>query len=727
MSAARNGRLALVVDATLAAGGPAVAELCVVLAPEPHPATVMATPTASSGDPNFERLGTGSPPWWIAIGPLDSRSQGFLPGKLVTLRRVPVADPIAPLLTQPARSEHRPAAAHYTEPAWSRPALILVTALAAALMLVDVTRSGYGNSYYATGALAASRSWGAMFNNAADLGGFVSLDKGPLPDWLMGLSGRVFGFGSLSVMLPGALYGIATVLVLHDTVRRALGHEIAILAALMMALTPVAVLVGRYNAPDALLLALLVGAAWSVTVAVQTGHLRELLLCAILVGLAFNTKMLEAYLVAPALGLAYLLTARRSLRRRLLELALAASLTLFVSLLWFGAMMLVPASGRPYVGESSDNSWFQLILGGNGVERVTGSAGAFGRHLEGNLLYLSSSHISGQIAWLLPLALVGLVLGMLEARRSRRTSFAFGSYLLWGTWLLVGSLVLSFSAGTRHAYYTSLLAPAVATLAAAAIVTLWRSARASPTAASALALSITGTAAVSFAILTHAPDFVPWLRWIVLAGGAVAVAAILTRQRSTRDRAGVTLGLIATAVASLAGPAAYSLATAARGHSGYDPIAGPGPHHPAPTPVAERSGELTQPQSLALLTSYLLTHRDHARFIVAATDAKTADPIALASRQAVITIGGFSGSDPTPTPGQLAQLVGSGKLRYVLLDAARVMPTRPAQLAVAAPMWMQRHCTRIPSASITSPVGARAPHLRVQIYSELTLFECNHP
>jgi 4-amino-4-deoxy-L-arabinose transferase-like glycosyltransferase len=638
---------------------------------------------------------------------------------------VPVADPIVPLLRKPARVARRLPAARDTEPAWSRPALMLVTALATALMLVDVTRSGYGNSYYATGALAASHSWDALFKNAADLSGFVSLDKGPLPDWLMGLSGRAFGFGSLSVMLPGALYGIATVLVLHDTVRRALGHEIAILAALIMALTPVAVLVGRYNAPDALLLALLVGAAWSVTVAIQTGRVRGLALCAILVGLAFNTKMLEAYLVAPALGLAYLLTARRSLRRRLLELALAACLTLFVSLLWFGAMMLVPASGRAYVGESSDNSWFQLILGGNGVERVTGSAGAFGRHLEGNLLYLASAHVAGQIAWLLPLAFVGLALGLLKTRRSPLTSFVFGSYLLWGTWLLVGCLVLSFSAGTRHAYYTSLLAPAVATLAASAFVTLWRWARSSLRAASALAFSVIGTAAVSFAILAHAPGFVPWLRWIVLAGGAVAGAAILRRHRSRLHRGSVTLGLTATALASLAGPAAYSLATAGRGHSGYDPIAGPGPLHPAPATVGGRSWELTQPQSLALLTSYLSTHRDHTRFIVAATDAKTADPIALASRQAVITIGGFSGSDPTPTAGQIAQLVSRGQLRYVLLDAARITPK--SQRAVAAPAWVQRHCAAVPSSSITSRAGALPADLQVRLYSELTLFECNHP
>lgn len=660
---------------------------------------------------------------------MDSRIRGFLPGRLVTLSRVPVADPIAAPLHHPADRGPSPPLAGEDAPAWSRPALIAVVALAAVLMFLDTTRSGYGNSYYATGALAASHSWSALFYNAADLGGYVSLDKGPLPDWLMGLSGRAFGFGSFSVMVPNALYAIATVVVLHDTVRRALGHQVAIIAALIIALTPVAVLVGRYNAPDALLLALLVCAAWSLTVAVQSGRVRELLLCAMFVGLAFNTKMLEAYLVAPALVLAYLLAARRSLRRRLLELALAAGLTLSISLLWFGAMMLVPASGRPYVGESSENSWFQLILAGNGVERVTGSAGAFARHLAGNLLYLSSGHVAGQIAWLLPLALVGLGLGLLNTRRAPRATFAFGSYVLWGTWAMTGCAVLSFSAGTRHAYYTSLLAPALATLAAAALVTLWRASRRSQMAASALALSTIGTSVVSFAILANTPAFVPWLRWIVLACGALAAAAILAQRlrRSGRNRATVALALVAISVASLAGPAAYSLATAARAHTGYDPLAGPGSSgHNTPGSVAAHAAELTQPQSLALLTSYLVTHRHHTRFILAATDAKTADPIALASRQPVITIGGFSGSDPTPTADQLEQLVSAGQLRYVLLDASRVMSTRPTQRAIAGPVWVQRHCSRIPSASITAPASTRSSHLQAPIDSELALFECDH-
>lgn len=606
------------------------------------------------------------------------------------------------------------------EPSWSRPALIAILALSAGLMLIDVTRSGYGNGYYAVGALAASRSWGAMFHNAADLGGFISLDKGPLPDWLMGLSARLFGFGSFSVMVPDALYGIATVAVLHDTVRRALGHRIAILAALIMALTPVAVLVGRYNNPDALLLLLVVGAAWSLTVAVQWGRLRELLLCAVLLGLAFNTKMLEAYLVLPALVLAYLVSGPRSIHRRLAELTLAAALMLIVSLLWFAGMMLLAASGRPYVGDTTENSWFQLILEGNGVQRVTGSAGAFGRHADSNLLYLAGSHLAGQISWLLPLALVGLLLGLLTTWGSRRGSLAFGAYLLWGTWAVVGCLVLSFSAGTRHAYYTSLLAPAVATLAAGALVTLWRAARASRWAAMGLAIVLAGTASISFLVLADAPHFLPWLKWGVLACGGLAAAAVLLPQvdEALRRPATMTLATATAAVALLAGPAAYSLATVARSHTGSDPIAGPaldtGEPRPAPGALSSNPGALASASqldgSLPSLISYLRLHRGRARFLVAATYAMAADPIALATRQPVITVGGFTGLDPSPTLEQIKRLIGSGQLRFILLDGSYLSLTSRAQRANPVPRWAELHCPRVAGAS--------------QIASQLRLLAC---
>jgi len=635
--------------------------------------------------------------------------------------RVPQAQ--SPTLRSAGRVRRRLFRVGLSEPTWSRPALIAVGLLAAGLMLVDVTRSGYGNTYYAAGALAASHSWTALITNAADLGGYVSLDKGPLPDWMMGLSGRLLGFSSTSVMLPNALCGIATVLVLHDAVRRALGHEIALIAALIMALTPVAVLVGRYNTPDALLLLLVVCAARSLTLALESGRTRDLLLSGAFVGLAFNTKMLEAYLVAPALATAFLVAGQGSVRRRLGELAGAASVTLLISVAWFGAMMLVPASDRPYVGDSTDNSWFQLITGGNGLRRVTGTGSGFGSDLPGRLLRLFSHHVGGQIAWLLPLALIGLGLGLVTTLRSRRGTPAFGAYVLWGVWAVLVYLVFSLSVGVFHAYYTSLLAPAVATLAAAALVIMWRAVCASRVAALALAVAIGGTSVLSFVLLAHAGPFLPWLRWVVFVCGAIGAAGVLARhlRRSFRTAGTTLLTTGAAAVAVLAGPAAYAVATVGRAQTGYDAMAGPAvtESRPVAAPEMRSAGG-----SLAVYTRFLGAHRDGARYLVAATDARTADPIALATGQPVITVGGFGGADPTPALAELRRLLKSGQLRYVLLDRTREWPRSERLRAGSVPEWVKGHCALVPRAALTRGAADGPPGHSSRSMSTLILFAC---
>ncbi|MGH2914956.1 MAG: glycosyltransferase family 39 protein [Solirubrobacteraceae bacterium] len=162
-------------------------------------------------------------------------------------------------------------------------------ALTGVLVFWALTANGYANNWYAGGALAASRSWKALFDNAADLSGVVSIDKGPLSDWMMGLSGRILGFSSFSMLLPNALCGIASVVLLHDVVRRTLGHRAALLAALVLALSPVSVVMDRYNDPEALLALLLVASAWALVRALESGRFRHMLLCGAFVGLAFNT------------------------------------------------------------------------------------------------------------------------------------------------------------------------------------------------------------------------------------------------------------------------------------------------------------------------------------------------------------------------------------------------------------------------------------------------------
>jgi 4-amino-4-deoxy-L-arabinose transferase-like glycosyltransferase len=472
------------------------------------------------------------------------------------------------------------------DPAWERPALCLVALLAGALAFWGLTRNGYANTYYAEAAQAASHSWKAWLTNALDTSGSVSLDKGPLSNMLMGLSGRLFGFSSFSMLAPEALCGVGAVLLLHNTVKRTLGHRAALLAALMLALTPIFVAMSRFDNPDALLVLLEVAAAWALVRALQSGRMREVLLCGAFVGLAFNVKMLQAYLIVPALALTLLVAGQGTIRRRAGQLLAGGAAMFFVSFVWYGTMMSIPAADRPWVGDTTDNSWFSLIFGANGLSRVSGEnsgPGGGGVTFGGAAgpLRLFNSIVGGQIAWLLPLALVGLALGLWTYGRTSRTDLRRSAYLLWGGWAFVSWLVFSFSTGIFHPYYTTALAPAVAVLAAGGLVALWDRSRNSAPWTVALAASLIGTAALAAALLDRATGFVPFLAPAAMALAVLAACALLFARfvpaiasSATRNR--LALGAaVAGLVAMLAGPTAYSLATVGKTLSGGDPLAGP--------------------------------------------------------------------------------------------------------------------------------------------------------
>ncbi len=471
------------------------------------------------------------------------------------------------------------------DPAWERPALWLVALLAGALTFWGLARNGYANIYYAEAAQAASRSWTAWLTNAVDVSGSDSLDKGPLSNMLMGLSGRVFGFSSFSVLAPEALCGVGAVLVLHNTVKRTLGHRAAILAALMLALTPIFVAMSRFNNPDALLVLLEVCAAWALVRALQSGRTRHVLLCGLFVGLAFNVKMLQAYLIVPGLAATLPIAGQGTVRRRVGQLLAGGAAMLAVSFAWYATMMLIGAANRPWVGDTTDNSWFSLIFGANGLSRVSGeNSGPGGGATFGGAagpLRLFNSIVGGQIAWLLPLALVGLALGLWTSGRTSRTDLRRSAYLLWGGWAVVSWAVFSFSTGIFHPYYTTALAPAVAVLAASALVAMWDRSRGRAAWTVALAASPIGTAVLAAVLLDRATGFAPFLASTVMVLAVLAACVLLLARltpvlgsSSTRSR----LALAAAAaglVAMLAGPTAYSIATVGKTLSGGDPLAGP--------------------------------------------------------------------------------------------------------------------------------------------------------
>ncbi|MFF2349741.1 ArnT family glycosyltransferase [Kitasatospora sp. NPDC058115] len=509
------------------------------------------------------------------------------------------------------------------DPRWVRPALLALLAATAVLYLWGLSASGWANSFYSAAAQAGSQSWKAFFYGSSDAGNFITVDKPPLALWPMALAARVFGLSSWSVLAPQALMAVATVAVLYATVRRRFSPLAGLLTGAVFALTPVAALMFRFNNPDALLVLLLTLAAYGLLRAVEAAGTRWLVFTGVMFGLAFLTKTLQAFLVLPAFALVYLVVAPTGLWRRVRQLLAGGLATVVAGGWWVAVVELVPASARPYIGGSQDNSFLSLTFGYNGLGRLNGNetgsvgggrnrmpAGAeavFGGAPGGapaggppggtgggwgrtGLTRLFDGDIGGQIAWLLPAALILLVFGLWATRRHARTDTARTAFLVWGGWLLCTALTFSFMSGIFHQYYTVALAPAVAALVGMGVDGLWRARHRLPYAA-VLAGTLAVTAVWAYVLLGRSADFLPWLRPAVLAGGLLAAVALLAAgplaarlaRRADGGPAGssrlagrltAVAGLVGAA-AALGGPAAYAVETVGTPHQGSIVLAGP--------------------------------------------------------------------------------------------------------------------------------------------------------
>ncbi len=292
--------------------------------------------------------------------------------------------------------------------AWVRPSLIGLLGVSAVLYLWDLGASGWANAFYSAAVQAGSTSWKAFFFGSFDASNFITVDKSPASLWVMDLSARIFGVNSWSILVPQALEGVATVGFTYLIVRRWFPAAAALIAGATVALTPVAALMFRFDNPDALLVLLLTIATYAVVRAIEAGKTRWLVIAATLVGFAFLTKMLQAFLVVPAFGLVYLLVAPVSLRRRIIQLAVAAAVMVAASGWWVAIVQLTPAADRPYIGGSQDNSLLNLIFGYNGFGRLTGnetgSVGGIGTtgSMWGStgLGRLFNASFGGQVSWL---------------------------------------------------------------------------------------------------------------------------------------------------------------------------------------------------------------------------------------------------------------------------------------------------------------------------------------
>ncbi len=473
------------------------------------------------------------------------------------------------------------------DPAWVRPALLILLALTAILYLVDLGASGWANSFYSAAVQAGTKSWKAFFFGSSDSSNFITVDKPPASLWVMEISARIFGLNSWSILVPQALEGVATVGLVYLTVRRWFTAQAALLAGVVMALTPVAAMMFRFNNPDALLALLLTGSMYALVRGLEKAQTKWLVLAGTLVGFGFLTKMLQAFLIIPALAIVYLLAAPTGWWRRFWQVVVMGVSTLIAAGWWVAVVALTPAADRPYVGGSQNNSILNLIFGYNGFGRLTGSesgsvvggggTGSAGQWGPTGLTRLFNPSFGDMASWLLPGALLMGAALLVFTIRARRTDRERAALLLWGGALVGIGLTISLGEGIIHPYYTVALAPPLAGLVGISTMGLWQR-RSRWIARACLAAGLLVTCIWGFVLLDRTPDWFPLLRFFVLTVGilgAVAILALPFLRHTPRLAAGLVAGLGLSA--ALAAPLFSTIATAATPHSGAIPSVTPSP------------------------------------------------------------------------------------------------------------------------------------------------------
>jgi 4-amino-4-deoxy-L-arabinose transferase-like glycosyltransferase len=662
------------------------------------------------------------------------------------------------------------------DPRWARPALLGLLALTAILYLWDLTRNGWANDFYAAAVQAGTKSWKAFFFGSFDQSNFITVDKTPGSLWVMEISGRIFGFSQWSMLAPQALEGVASVLLLYAAVKRWFGPPAGLIAGLVLALTPVAALMFRFNNPDALLVLLMTAAAYTLVRAIENGRAKWLMFTGLLLGFAFLAKMLQAFLVVPGFAVAYLWAGPPRLGRRIWQTVLMGAGIIVGAGWWILAAELTPAADRPYFGGSTNNNILQLAIGYNGLGRLdgneTGSIG--GRNGQGGggqgtsfggatgILRLFHSEFGGQISWLLPAALISLAAMLWVSRRAVRTDRTRAAALLWGGWVLVTGLVFSYMSGIIHPYYMVALAPGIAALVGIGATALWQ-ARLGLAGRIAAASGIAVTAGWAYILLNRTPNWLPWLRWVVVAAGVTAAVLVLAGPRRAalgrphRGRlalAAVPLGL--ALVAGLAGPTAYALDTVNSAHTGAIPSAGPqatgfgggpgggfggrggvpggraGQFGRAPGGTTGAGGATGAPGKArtgvpsgtgpagaqggaggasgfsgraigggrfgglggsttvsSALTKLLEQDASSYKWVAATEGSEGAAPLELATGDAVMSIGGFNGTDPWPTLAVFEELVADHEIHFYVGQGSQSFGGGQGSSAIAS--WVAAH------------------------------------
>ncbi|MBY6899803.1 glycosyltransferase family 39 protein [Clostridium botulinum] len=249
-------------------------------------------------------------------------------------------------------------------------ALSLILILSLILNLANLNIEGYANQYYAAGVKSMTLSLKNFFFISFDPASFVSIDKPPLGFWIQAIFAKIFGFSGWSIILPQAIAGVVSVGLIYVIVKRSFGTAAGLISAICLAVTPVFVAVSRNNTCDNLLVLTLLLACLVLSKAAEKGKLKYLLISLAIIGIGFNIKMLQAYMIIPAIYITYLLSNAVSFKKRIVHLMAGTIILILVSLSWAFIVDLIPEGNRPYVGSSTNNSVMELIIGHNGLERL---------------------------------------------------------------------------------------------------------------------------------------------------------------------------------------------------------------------------------------------------------------------------------------------------------------------------------------------------------------------
>nr|WP_245541550.1 glycosyltransferase family 39 protein [Smaragdicoccus niigatensis] len=604
-------------------------------------------------------------------------------------------------MLEPLAIEPEPVAVHPRKHIWERVGLVVLLVGTAVAYLWNITINGMANGFYAGAAWAGSKNWEALLFGSVDPSNFITVDKPPVSQWVMGLSGKIFGFSSASMLVPEALMAVAAVALLYGAVARVSGRGAGLLAGTALAILPVAALMFRFNNPDAAMVLLMMAAAYCTIRAIEKGSVWWVALTGVALGFAFLAKMLEGLMVMPALAIAYLIAAPIALSKRIQHTIVALVATV-VSSGWYVLLTILwPASSRPYMAGSTDNSFMNLVIGYNGLSRILGrnrgggagqamgqnfrgagqtfqgvqlppgvtqqqvqqfmQRGGFGSQSAG-LGRLFNGEVGFEISWLLPAALVAFVLVLVARRSFPRTDLVRAAALVFGLWLIVDGLVLSFMKQLTHAYYTLAIGPAIAGLVGLGIHEMWvrRQELLGRIGNASIILAAGGW---GFVLLQRNSTWLPEVRWAILIATVVAAAGVFVVP-GTPLRRFTTVFVIIGVLAGFGGSTAYAVATLGQAHTGGSPTVGPA--------RSERAGggrggfgsfdEQTSanPQLDAMLQA------THTKWAAAIDRSSAAAALELSSRTAIMAIGGFN-NDPVPTLAQFKQYVKDHQITYYIV------------------------------------------------------------